>query len=128
MDPQTSEQRRLVRRLHHRRREAKVVQFEDVIIGDWKPVAQWCHENVRRWVEANADCKPVRGWLYFRFSWDGCPQFLAHSVVERTDGSLMDITPSQASMRYPFIRHQGTLEDFDRLVAEWSMVRLNYRP
>jgi hypothetical protein len=31
-------------------------------------------------------------------------RFTAHSVVERADGSLIDITPnSRASQRYPFI-------------------------
>ena len=55
-----------------------------------------------------------------------CPQFLAHSVVEKPDGSVVEIT-AQGFRPYPIIRHQGAADDFDRLIDECSLVRLNYR-
>jgi hypothetical protein len=128
MDPKTPEQRRLVRRLFQRRAEGILVPFEPVQVADWRPAQHCCHDNVRRWVEVRPDLKIVRGWLFFEIMLpDMCPQFVAHSVAEKQDGTLVDVTPSGASRPYPFIRHMGATVDFDRLVDEWSIVRLNYR-
>jgi hypothetical protein len=41
-------------------------------------------------LELNAAHKAIRGWLFFALSLEMCPQFVAHSVVEQPDGSLMD--------------------------------------
>ena len=38
---------------------------------------------------------------------------MAHSAVETKDGTLWDITPHEASVNYPFIRHLGTNEEFE---------------
>ena len=54
-------------------------------------------------------------------------QFVAHSVVESPDGTLVDITPSFASQRYPFIRHPGSEKDFIDLV-EAQIVNLYHHP
>jgi hypothetical protein len=128
MDPQTPVQQRLVRRLWARRNTGAVVPYVEVSAGDWKPVPRYCHANVRRWVELNEAHKAIRGWLFFEFSLEMCPQFVAHSVVEQPDGSLMDITPANVSSRiYPFIKHQGDPKEFDRLIEQSSLVALNYR-
>ena len=37
----------------------------------------------------------------------------AHSVVERDDGSLLDITPTIRLDDHPFIRHVGPIEEFE---------------
>jgi hypothetical protein len=128
MDPQTPAQRRLVQRLWARHDSGVVVPYVEVSAGDWKPVPRYCHANVRRWVELNAAHKAIRGWLFFAFGFEMCPQFVAHSVVQRSDGLLMDITPANVSSRmYPFIKHQGDADEFDRLIEQWNVVALNYR-
>lgn len=42
---------------------------------------------------------------------------IAHSVVAGTDSTLCDITPSELDVRYPFVRHVGTLEEFELIAA-----------
>jgi hypothetical protein len=53
-------------------------------------------------------------------------RFSSHSVVEQADGTLIDITPSQARQRYPFIKHHGDEDDFVNLVDGWKVVNLDY--
>jgi hypothetical protein len=40
--------------------------------------------------------------------------FTAHAVVEDPAGRLFDTTPSKASQRYPFLRHE---EEFEAIIA-----------
>jgi hypothetical protein len=126
MDPQTPEQRRLVRRLYGRRDEGVLLRFEEVSVGDWRPEPHECYANTDYVARANPGWAAVRGWLYFEIGPDLCPRFWAHSAVEKPNGDLVEIT-AQASRPYPFIRHLGVAEDFDRLVAESSLMYLNYR-
>lgn len=65
----------------------------------------------------------VYGWLVFDFdrdSWGMLPvcRFSAHTVIEDPAGRLFDITPSKASQRYPFLRHEGSDEEFEAIVAD----------
>lgn len=39
-------------------------------------------------------------------------RLMAHSAVETDDGTLCDITPPEAAIDYPFIRHLGTDDEF----------------
>jgi hypothetical protein len=84
MDPQTPVQRRLVRRLWARR-DTGVVVCRTL-------KSQPASGNPSRVLplELNAAHKAIRGWLFFALSLKMCPQFVAHSVVEQPDGSLMD--------------------------------------
>src|SRR5689334_12473115 len=84
--------------------EAVVLGWAEVEIGDWRPGAKDCHANVTTLCAHDSAYSSVRGWLYFDFG--GCldrVQFLAHSAVRGPDGTLYDITPSQASQQYPFV-------------------------
>ena len=124
-----AERHALATRLYARRKEAVVVSFVECSLGDWKPSEHECHRNVDWWVFNHAGCKAVRGWMFFDFhrtSMGLLPavRFTAHSVVEDS-GGLYDITPSRASQRYPFIKHEGTEEDFISLVEGHRLVHLD---
>jgi hypothetical protein len=111
----------LARSLYARRHEAVTAPFEvRPMVGD--PLqAHKCHNNVDRWVAQNPGHKAVRGRMVFDWNstsqrwWPVC-QFSAHSLVEDPDGRLVDITPSKASQRYPFIPHDGPDEQFQAIV------------
>ena len=109
--PRGNRERKLARELHARQSEAVVVPYIERSVGDWKPSANDCHRNVDWYCAHNPKAVQVRGWMYF----DLLSQFVAHSVVEE-GGTLLDITPSHASHRYPFVRHIGNEEDFIALV------------
>lgn len=95
-----------------------VQMIEVVRVPGWEPKAACCHENVDAWVKANPGSKSIRGWLIQ----GGCdPIFLitAHSVVQRRDGSLMDITPTdrfdgdeRGDPPRQFVRHPGDEQSF----------------
>lgn len=80
---------------------------------DWQPQENDCHTNVATWVHHFPETSHVRGFLLFDFEgllpyvW-----FTPHSVLRLEDGRLVDITPSRASQRYPFIEHLGTNEEW----------------
>jgi hypothetical protein len=123
------ELQRLARRLYRRRCEGVVVPFVRVELDGWKPEEQDCHGNVTHWVLGQLgreECTAVRGWLYLERSMRGCPSFVAHSVVETADGKLIDITPSRAKKRHPFIRHKGRAGEYERLLERHGLIALDY--
>jgi hypothetical protein len=108
-------------------RDAKVVPFKTVALGEWKPVVNKCHDNVNNWVRSTSGHFAVRGWVFYKQCFIpaertlGC-EFTAHSVVRDEKGVLFDITPvhderPRPSMR--FIPHPGD-EDFF-----WKMEKSN---
>ena len=123
------ELQRLARRLYRRRGEGVIVPFVRVELDEWRPQEQDCHANVTYWVLGQLDreeCKAVRGWLYLERSVRGCPSFVSHSVVETAEGKLIDITPSGAENRYPFIRHKGRAGTYERLLERHGLIALDY--
>jgi hypothetical protein len=95
--------------------------------GDWRPVSQFCHENVDRRVADHPQWQAMRGWLIMDMSKActllGRPRFLdllPHSVIRNIgSGKLADITPPDpraAGDVYPFLPHIGTAEDFAQIV------------
>jgi hypothetical protein len=90
-----------------------VQTIEVVRLPGWEPKAACCHE-----VKANPGSKSIRGWLIQ----GGCdPIFIiaAHSIVQRPDGSLIDITPTdrfecdvRADPPRQFVRHPGDEQSF----------------
>jgi hypothetical protein len=109
--------------LLQRLNEATVINHRTVRIGDWTPERRHCHENVTIWIESNPQQKPIRGFLCFTFDGLlGFVQFQPHTVVEVEDGTLIDITPNDASQEYPFLRHTGTADEFE-VIAETSIIR-----
>jgi hypothetical protein len=83
-------------------------------IGEWTPTVNRCHDNVAIWVAKKPEHRQVYGFIYI----DLRPhaqyiRLMAHSAVETEDGTLCDITPHEAPVDYPFIRHLGTNEEFE---------------
>lgn len=92
--------------LYARRGEGVVVERQRIVIDGWHPVVNQCHDNAMRLVEKDPNYSAVHGWLYFDLGGRAdFVRFAAHSVVERPDGLLIDITPTDAQVvLYPFIR------------------------
>ena len=104
----------LAKSLYERRGTGTIVPYEPhQATTGWTSSENNCHINVDRFVRENGNHKAVRGWLVFDYTlgpfmgWPAFWRFTAHSVIEADDGRLFDITPSRASQRYPFIRHDG---------------------
>jgi hypothetical protein len=110
---------RLIQELSRLLTEAKVYPFEP-LFPDAKP--HECHRNVHAFVASNDGYRAVGGWLFFdyrnAFLLGIVPtiRFTAHSLVQDENGLMLDITPSQASQRYPFIEHPFGHDDFVQLV------------
>ena len=118
--------------LYVRRTEAVVIPFSERSIGDWKPSDHECHRNIDWWVNNHPKTNAIRGWLLFDFYKTSMGllrlvRFTAQSLVEDEDGTLHDITPSRASQRYPFIRHNGSEEEFISLVEGQHLVNLDLK-
>ncbi len=132
MKAKEQELKQLARRLYRRRSEGVIVPFLEVELDGWQPSEQDCHANVDQWVisqleDANpVKWKAVRGWLYLERGRRGCPSFIAHSVVEAAKGTLIDITPTQATTRFPFIRDKGRPGEFARLLARHGLIYVDY--
>jgi hypothetical protein len=126
----SSDLNELKKSLHARRHEAVVVHYEPKTINSGPPTEHECHSNTDRWVRENADHKVVRGWLIFDLNQTSkglvpfC-RFTAHSVVETPDGRLFDLTPSKASRRYPFLRHEGPDGEFEKIVLADHIIHLD---
>ena len=88
-----------------------------VSLGAWTPAPNDCHANVGTWCKNMPEYIAVRGWLYFDFV-DALSYVLfnAHSVIRDPDGRLLDITPTLASQRYPFLATEETEGEYAQLV------------
>lgn len=120
--------------LYARRYAAVTVPYFERSLTSGPAREKDCHNNVDRFVLENPDHKPVRGWLVFDFHqpplwlFPVC-RFTSHSVVEGPDGDLFDITPSKASRRYPFLRHEGPEGEFEAIVlAGYGEIDHQVRP
>ncbi|WP_395943316.1 hypothetical protein [Brevundimonas sp.] len=88
-------------------------------IGDqtpgWRPEPGHCHENARRWVEANPTYVVVHGRLNARGeTFENRLRFHSHSIVRSADGELLDITLSKGAPQYTFIPHPFDDDPFRR--------------
>jgi hypothetical protein len=114
---QTPEQKAYAASLYARLGELVVLRRMEVSIGDWKPVANDCHQNVTTLHLSQPKYAPVRGWLYFDFG--GLidhVKFIAHSAVRAPNGGLWDITPTEVATRYPFLAAVEPEEDYAALI------------
>ena len=103
--------------LYRRRAEGVIVRPATVQIGDWTPDEHECHGNVTTLCEVSSNHSPVRGWLYFDFGgFLAYVRFNTHSVVIDEHGELLDITPTRASERYPFIRAEEGEKEYANLI------------
>jgi hypothetical protein len=121
----------IAKSLYERRGTGKIVPYEPWAATGWTPSEHECHSNVERFVHENRDCKAVRGWWVFDYTYGpliGRPafwRFTAHSVIE-DNGRLFDITPSRAEQRYPFIRHNGPKGEFEALIFRFKITDLEH--
>ena len=97
--------------------EAK--RFEKVADPKWDGVVGSCHENVDRWIAMHPDDRPVRGYSVIS-STDSFAHFDLHSVVERRDGSLIDVTPPPYC--HPFIMRPMSETDFNVCKRYFSQI------
>ncbi len=94
------------------------IELQQKVLKYHKPTLHRCHDNVREFVEKFPECRHVRGFLVAnRQPIADTTLVIAHSVVGAPDGSLNDITPSELEVSYPFVRHTGTLDEFERIAA-----------
>ena len=111
--------------LFERRSSGVIVPGCKVSIGNWRPAEHECHDNAEIWAAHSPGDRRVRGFLLFDYLYQlPTVQFAAHSVIRQPNGALIDITPTNASQRYPFIEHTGSLE----LFAEAEKRRNIYHP
>lgn len=111
----------LRQRLMSARSAERFVPFVEHAEPGWAPAPCCCHSNVDWWAARHEDFIPVRGWLVFDFSRASTElidvvRFTAHSVLQGPDEALIDITPTRAKARYPFVLHPGTPDEFGKIV------------
>lgn len=127
-----NESEALSRQLYQRRHLGVLVPFGERSIDGWRPAHHQCHNNADYWAIKNPGDKAVRGWLVFDYYTSSkglipVVQFTAHSIVEAADGTLFDLTPSHASQLYPFLRHEGSNEEFVELVETDQITNVYYQ-
>lgn len=105
--------------------EAAPLETLEVHMGDWSPQENMCHHNVTKFCDSNPDYIPVRGWLYFDLPGLNVAKFLSHSVVRAPNGTLYDITPSNATARYPFLAANLTADEYAELVEVQGVSELH---
>jgi hypothetical protein len=77
-----------------------------------------CHDNVREWVQGYPKHKHVYGFFIAdRRPFSDGTLVIPHSVVEDEHGKLWDITPNENEVTYSFVRHQGSMDEFDLIGA-----------
>lgn len=102
-----------------RRAEGVLVQREVVTFCDWHPAANQCHDNTITLADANLNYVRIWGWLDMGLIEDNVVRFASHSVVQESDGLLIDITPTTAGFRvFPFIRSTITETEYDLAVSD----------
>jgi len=105
----------IAKSLYLRRESGVLVPCERRETVGWNPSPRDCHKNSDQYAMENVGHRSVRGWLIFDDSDIGRYRFLAHSVVEGSDGKLFDLTPSPAP-RPPFLPHEGPEGEFEAIV------------
>lgn len=97
----------------------QAMRVEPVTDPDWQGEPGHCHENVARWIALHPTDRPVRGYLVSSPSEVGAV-FDLHSVVQREDGSLVDVTPLQ--YQCAFIRYEMSDDQFDECRRHLSQI------
>lgn len=93
------------------------VELVEKVLTHYEPTAHRCHDNVREWVKLYPKYKQVNGFLVANQQAIDTSIVIAHCAVEDTEGTLCDITPSDAMYRYPFVRHVGTEAEFELIAG-----------
>jgi len=75
-----------------------------------------CHDNVNRWCHENPGHRPLRGGLVTSTLFD------KHSVVDRGESALLDITALDGRSYSYFLPHDGTEDEFEKLPTQFGAV------
>ena len=86
------------------------VRVEPVTNPGWHGEPNKCHENVERWIAQHPTDQAIRGYLVTTANEVGA-LFDLHSVVQREDGSMVDVTPLPYSCS--FIKLDLTDDQFE---------------
>jgi hypothetical protein len=100
------------------------VPLEYRTLKHFKPTPHRCHDNVREFVALYPNYCHVFGFLVAQRKILDDTLVIAHSAVGMPDASLVDITPSESDFTYPFVRHEGTPEEFQLIAADPHMVEV----
>lgn len=114
--------------LYLRISEARILKREKVKVENWEPTARMCHDNVDTFCDYKPDHTPVRGWLFFELKGLNKVKFNAHSVVQTPQGDLIEITPSNASKEYPFIKSALSDDDYIDIIKNFTNGEIFYIP
>lgn len=105
--------------------EARYLPRAEMQGGNWQPQPNMCHHNVTEYCELDSRFSPVRGWLFFDLPNESYYKFVAHSVLKFPDGSIMDITPSNAGAEYPFLTSGLSNKDFAAIATVCENEEIN---
>jgi len=110
----------IARRLYERRYSGQIIPYKMVNPAHSEGE---CHQNAGLWARG---CKAIHGWMVFDHERTSSGlvslvQFNPHTIIETDSGDRFDITPSQASRRYPFLDHEGPREHFIQVVKGNSL-------
>ena len=102
-----------------RARAGECVELIEMVLKRFEATPHRCHDNVREWVAMHPELEHVRGFLVANQAEIDTSLVISHSVVGvPKDGTVRDITPNDAKYRYPFVRHIGTLEEFELIAGK----------
>lgn len=117
-----------ISRIYGRRNEGIIVPRVEVTLTEGQLLHHHCHINVNLWLKENPSHVGVSGWVLFDFGgYFNFVRFCHHSVVQREDGTLIDITPTHAMDHYPFIIDPLPREQFLSLVEANQIVNIDLR-
>jgi hypothetical protein len=102
---------------------AKIIEHKNICIGAWYPKEHRCHDNVARLCELDSSYKNVYGFLYSDTPEFGEISFIFHSVVKDLNGNLIDITPTSAIFKYPFIESGIQDEAYEELMYMYEKTK-----
>lgn len=97
--------------------------IEPVTDPDWVGLPNNCHENVKAWIALHPRDRTIRGFLVTPLSGGGTI-FDLHSVIQREDGSLVDVTSLPYRLR--FIRYEFSENEFEE--NKWHLARMVHPP
>lgn len=96
----------------------EVTELVPKVLRHYDATPHRCHDNVAAWVKLYPKHKQVFGFLVANEREIDTSLVIPHCVVEDTDGTLCDITPGESVYRYPFVRHVGSLAEFELIAGK----------
>lgn len=103
--------------LYGRINEASFLTFKHVSMNGQAPTPKNCNENARFFVASDSSYKIVYGWICVDGG-NASPSidFIAHSVIQDSNGQLYEITPVLSIMPRPFLSSELDEHNFADIV------------